>query len=139
MKRFFITFLSIFLLNFEAFSETNSNFETFLKILSKIESNNNPRAIGDNGRAIGIYQIHKNYFLDAQEVNKELKKYKYENCFDKEVSKKVVYSYIMRYEPKGDLEAWARLHNSGPNWRNKKELTNKYWERFKKIMLDSQK
>lgn len=39
--------------------------EDFMDRLAIIESNNNPNAIGDNGNAIGAYQMHKDAFLDS--------------------------------------------------------------------------
>jgi hypothetical protein len=39
--------------------------EDFIDRVAIIESNNNPNAIGDNGNAIGAYQMHKDAFLDA--------------------------------------------------------------------------
>ena len=53
------TLLSIVLLS------TTSN--TFLDAICKVESNCNPSAVGDNGNAIGAYQIWKSYWKDAIE------------------------------------------------------------------------
>jgi hypothetical protein len=39
--------------------------EDFMDKVAIIESNNNPNAIGDNGNAIGAYQMHKDAYLDA--------------------------------------------------------------------------
>lgn len=39
--------------------------EDFMDRVAIIESNNNPNAIGDNGNAIGAYQMHKDAFLDS--------------------------------------------------------------------------
>ena len=99
--------------------------------MGKLESNNKTNAIGDNGKAIGIYQIHKICWLDVKDKIGG----NYTNCFEAKYAKKVVFYYLNRYEPNGNLESWARLWNSGPNWRNKKQLTNKYWQKFQKISL----
>ena len=41
--------------------------------------------------------------------------------------------YFMRYEPEalanGDWETLARLHNGGPNWREKLVATARYWSK----------
>ena len=57
------------------------------------------------------------------------------DCFDPVVARKVVRAYMQKYEAAAvrnkDWESLARLHNSGPNWRNKKKYTNKYWAKIK--------
>jgi len=44
---------------------TKFEIEDFMDRVAIIESNNNPNAIGDNGNAIGAYQMHKDAFLDS--------------------------------------------------------------------------
>lgn len=39
--------------------------DSFLDSVAVIESNNNPNAVGDSGRAIGAFQMHKPAFLEA--------------------------------------------------------------------------
>ena len=125
--------------NFHCFSAQNKDFGLFLNILGQIESSNNPKAYNKKEKAIGIYQIRLNYFKDAQQFNPKLRKYTHKNCFDPLISRWVVKSYMRHYEPKAlkenDFETLARCHNGGCNWRNKKELTNKYWQKFLKISL----
>lgn len=132
-----LTFSLIFSV-FRCFSAdlvVNQQFTTFLKVLGKVESSNNPRAFNKSENAIGIYQIRKLYFIDAQRINPELKKYKHEDCFNVEISKLVVKAYLSRYCKENNMESWARCHNSGPNWKNKFNLTNKYWARFEKLSV----
>ena len=119
-----------FSINLSAFSQNNTNFNRFLEILGKLESDNNNEAIGDNGLARGRYQIHKACFDDARVYDKNLNKYNYQNVNNKLVSDMVVRAYCMRYEPKGNFESWARLWNSGPGWKKKQYLTNKYYQKF---------
>ena len=107
----------------------------FFDVLGKLESNNNPKAIGDNGLAIGIYQIHRNYFIDATDFDRNLKKYKYNDCFNPEIAKLVVTSYLARYCRNSTYYDMARCHNSGPGWKNKIDLTNRYVGKFKEIEL----
>ena len=129
-----ISILSIFI----ALNSFGANFDQFLNVIAKVESNNNPKAVGDKGLAIGAYQIHYLYFLDAQRFDKSLKKYKYQNCFDKEVSRKVVIAYLKGYESisisKGDWQTLAKLHNGGPS-KNKspkaKKMVDSYWKKVR--------
>lgn len=130
-----ILIFSFFLVTFNGISRDLKDFDRFYSIISKLESNNNPKAIGDNGLAIGIAQIHKNYFIDAQKYDKNLINNSYLDCFRVDISKKIVYAYLLKYSKTNDFEEWCRLHNSGPDWKNKRELTNKYYQKFLKIQL----
>ena len=122
---FIFVLLSCFILN-------NGYSKDFWGALAQVESGNNPKAVGDSGKALGIYQIHESYFKDAAEYDKDLRKYNYFDCFNPEISKKVVTAYLSRYCKNGTPEDFARCHNSGPNWKNKKHLTEKYWQKIKK-------
>lgn len=127
MKR---VIFGLFLVINPVFGQNNE----FFRVLSIVESNNNKNAVGDNGKSIGIYQIHENYFQDARDFNKNLSKYTYKDCFNPEIARMVVSAYLSRYCKNGSMEDMARAHNSGPNWRNKKHLTNNYWARFQKYV-----
>jgi len=124
--------ISFFLLNLQGFSRDLVNFNSFLTILSKLESSDNDGAIGDNGKSISRYQIQKACYLDAKEYDKSID-FNYESLTNKLNAARVVKAYISRYSKTNNFEEWARLWNSGPNWRNKKELTNKYWLKFQQI------
>jgi hypothetical protein len=138
---FFVFFqgFSVFSADFEQpkadFEQPKADFDDFLDALSWVESSHNDRAIGDGGRSIGRYQITKLYFIDAQKQEAGLGNNTWEDCFDPEVAKIVVRAYMSKYEPSAvrnkDWETLARLHNSGPDWRSKKYLTNKYWNKVK--------
>ena len=132
---FFLTF-SVLLANNPQINAQNTNFNQFLNILSKIESGGNIKAYNKSEDAKGIYQIRKLYFLDAQKFNNQLNKYTHDDCFNIEVSKLVVISYLNKYCKNGSMEQLARCHNSGPNYKNKYHLTNNYWKRFLKYSLD---
>ena len=126
-KAKFIVFFGVFCLflaHFSVFSAENKDFSRFLDTLGKIESGNNDCAVGDNGKAIGRYQIWESYFKDAKQFDKSLQNFNYQDVTNKVVADMVVRAYCKRYERKsyesGDWETLARLHNSGQNWRNKK-------------------
>jgi hypothetical protein len=42
-----------------------------LEVIATIESSNNPNAIGDGGKAIGLYQLHEGVILDWNKVHKQ--------------------------------------------------------------------
>ncbi len=104
----------------------------FLNALARVESSNNPKAYNPGENAIGIYQIRKAYFIDAQRIDKSLIKYNHQDCFNPEIAERVVNAYLSRYCKSNSFEDMARCHNSGPNWKNKKDLTNKYWKKIQK-------
>jgi len=115
---------------------------SLLPILAQVESNNNPNAVGDNGKALGLYQIHAGYwedgcnFLEVDWPYGWAKKPKY--------ASQIVTAYLMYY---GDLyekktgkkataEVLCRIHNSGP-LGYKKKCSIPYWKKCKKAMEES--
>lgn len=139
MSKKYILIFCLISLNLTVLSRELSNFNQFLIVLGHVESSNNPKAYNKSENAIGIYQIRLLYFKDAQQFNPELKKYSHSDCFSPEISKMVVKVYVAHYVKSDAFEDFARCHNSGPQWKNKKHLTNKYWARFKKISVDLNK
>lgn len=132
-----ILLFSLIILNNSVFGQNkvnNENFDRFCKILAIVESGGKTNVIGDNGRAIGIYQIHYSYWKDAADFDKTIKG-KYEDCFNPEYAKKIVNAYLSRYSKLNTMEDWARLHNGGCNYYKKKNLTDKYWQNFQKKSL----
>lgn len=138
MKLLFICgIFATFSANCADFKAKTVNFSQFAAALAKVESNNQPKAIGDNGRAIGILQIQSKCFQDATKYDKELAKFQYKDCFNSQVANRVLYSYCARYEPRalqnGDWETLARLWNGGCGWRSKKGMVKNrldiYWQK----------
>ncbi len=104
-----------------------ADFSDFAQAIHKTETGGRIGAIkGDNGKALGPLQIHKICFLDVAKKGE-----KYENCADLEFSKEILRRYCAKYAPKDlsnqNWEACARLWNSGPNWKSKFHLTQRYW------------
>ena len=98
-------------------------------------------AIGDGGRAIGPFQIHRVYHIDAAERDRTL--VEYSDClYGSAYSKRVVESYMTRYaraeterllEGRGtlaDVERIARIHNGGPRG-DRKSSTVRYWRKVR--------
>ena len=81
-------------------------------------------ATGDGGRAIGPYQIHHAYFVDAAVPGR------YSDCCDPVYSRRVVIAYWKRWCPDAlercDAEILARVHNGGPRGA-RKPSTLGYW------------
>jgi len=114
-------------------------FVMLLPAIAAVESNNNPNAIGDNGNAVGLYQIWPAYWKDGCETLKV--KWPLTERKDPQKSKEIVMAYLYKYGKRYEkltkkpitLEVLARIHNGGPNgW--KKESTLKYWEKIKRAI-----
>jgi hypothetical protein len=131
IKKYLI--FGLFSINIACFCAQSADFKQFIKILGVLESNNNDFAIGDNKKSISRYQIQLNCYLDAKKYDKTID-FPYKSLTNEVNARKVVKAYLFKYGPNGDFETWARLWNSGPNWKNKKEKTNKYYNRFVKIL-----
>ena len=115
--------------------------DALLEALCKVESNCDPDAVGDGGKAIGPYQIWEVYWLDAVEFDPDLGG-SYHDCLNKEYAEKVVRAYWARYANERRLgrpvtdEDRARIHNGGPNG-HKKKATLKYWKKVKDVLITS--
>lgn len=118
-----------------------------LKAISKVESNDDDKAVGDNGKSIGRYQISKAYWKDACEHDPTLgKKHngnnKWEDCHIDNYATQIVLAYFDRYAAKHvkdkNWEMLARLHNGGPSVLKEKppkkiwDNTTIYWNKIKK-------
>lgn len=107
-----------------------------LAAIMAVESGGNIKAIGDNGRSIGPYQIQMSYWKDSGVGGVYLQ------CFEKSYSERVIRAYWRWYAGAAyrrlqsgegtikDCEQLARIHNGGPaGWR--KAATYKYWKKVK--------
>jgi len=109
-----------------------------IPLLVIIESHGNPNAVGDNGKGIGILQIHRDCWADGTGelgVN-----WPYKDAKDPEKAREVCRAYLIRfgrhYEKQTgksvDMETLARIWNGGPRGYQK-EATKKYWAKVSQI------
>ena len=70
----------IFLMSAQAYCYEINN--AFLNKLAQIESDNNPTAVGDSSKALGIYQMHKGAWDDACKRNGVKWEFNRTNAFD---------------------------------------------------------
>lgn len=88
---------------------------------------------GDGGRAIGPYQIHRGYWLDATGHDPELGG-SYDDCRRRAYAERVIAAYMERYAAaawaSNDAETIARTHNGGPTGPSK-SATDRYWRRVR--------
>lgn len=107
--------------------------KTFLIMLMLVESNLDPSAIGDGGRAVGILQIHPILVHDINRIYGT--SYTLEDRFNIQHSVDMACLYFRHYlGPRATPEEMARLWNSGPGWKNKKHLTDSYLHRLKNLI-----
>jgi hypothetical protein len=115
------------------------DWDRFLTALQSVESGgvkNPDLAVGDNGKALGRYQLHKIYVDDAVGYDKTLRGTYKEIATHPIDSGRAVMAYLSRYRQadinSNNVENLARCHNGGPNG-HKKKATEKYWTKFKRI------
>lgn len=98
----------------------------FFRALHIVETGGRLGAIkGDNGKALGPFQIHYAYWK-ASGV-----KGSYSQCADYGYSVSVVGAWMKRYAKGANWETMARRHNGGPIGE-KKAATKNYWQKVKK-------
>jgi hypothetical protein len=91
------------------------------------------RAIGDKGKALGAYQIHRSYWIDATEKDPALRALGYESVTNREIAERVVLAYLTRYAPDWKIDTVARIHNGGPKG-HRKESTLDYARKVRAAM-----
>ena len=122
--------------------DANTIMTVLIPALIQVESGGDARKVGDNGKAVGVLQIH-NCVVD--DVNKSftdipnVRLFGYSDRRDSEASKMMCRAYLGRWGiyymvktgEKPTFEVLARIWNGGPNGYRKK-ATLKYWEKVKK-------
>lgn len=106
-----------------------------LPAIRQVESGGNDKAVGDGGKAIGPYQIHRIYWEDAVEEDPTLKDGTYpDSCFQVDYSERVIHAYMQRWAPKDfTIEQLARIHCGGPAG-HRKPATVGYWARVSAVL-----
>lgn len=118
-----------------AATPARSSLDSILAAIRRAESDGCAQggrwAVGDEGRAIGPYQIHRAYFQDAGVPGR------YEDCRAREFARGVVLAYWQRWCPAAlercDAEVLARVHNGGPDGARKAH-TLAYWRKVESLL-----
>jgi hypothetical protein len=123
-KRSFLVTVILLALGVSAFSVPTVP-DNLIKAIHQQETGGKLGPItGDNGKALGPFQIHYNYWKDSGVPGS------YSQCADYNYSVRVINAYMQRFAPehlkRGNLEALARVHNGGPEGYTKR-ATLKYW------------
>jgi len=106
--------------------------------LITVESNGDDLAIGDNGRALGCLQIHKEVVEDCNRISDRLfdRVFLLKHRASRDRSIEMCQLYLSYYASKDrigrdpTIEDMARIWNGGPKgW--KKDSTKAYWEKVR--------
>lgn len=106
-------------------SASASPSERLIEALVHVESKGNVHARGDNGRAIGILQIHKEVVDDVNKAYGVAYSYEDRKCPIK--SREICRRYLILHGGRhATNEKYARIWNGGPVGHRKRN-TRKYW------------
>ena len=113
------------------------DIDRLIPALSIVESNGNPRAVGDSGKAYGELQI---WSVVVQDVNRRYgKAYAHRDAFCPATAREICRLYLAMYcTPKRlgrqpTMEDAARIWNGGPNGhRNPRTLS--YWQKVSRVL-----
>jgi len=112
-----------------AYSQDNLPMDIFIEALIHTESRGDTFAVGDNGRAVGILQIHP---IMVREVNRILEKkgiqrsYTYNDRYNYDKSIEMFLIWHEYYHKYASYERIARCWNGGPRG-DTMYCTKSYW------------
>ena len=109
----------------------NDPMDKLLDAIAVVESRDNPGAVGDHGRAIGVYQIHRSYWAEGTEILGVT--WKYQDARDPQKARQVVRAYLSYYGRGKSLLDMARIHNGGPRG-DEKAATLAYARKIEQVL-----
>ena len=107
-----------------------TTISNLISALIIVESSGNDRAIGDQGRAIGCLQIHKDVVLDVNKFTGS--HYRHQDMTNRAQARAVCEAYLRHYGKGCTTEQLARKWNGGGPSGDKKKATEAYWAKVKK-------
>lgn len=128
--------IAAFLICCQLATPADDPFARALKAILWVESGGDPNAVGDGGRALGPYQIHKGYWSDATRFLGV--SWPYSDARDPLKATMAVRAYTEHYAKHYRLpwtaETIARIHNGGPTgWRKRSTLG--YWQKVRGLLV----
>lgn len=116
---------------------------TLYDAIAYVESRGIDCSVGDNGKAVGRYQLHKVYVDDVNRIADA--QYTYADRTNPIKSLEMVKIYIGHYSDVYTMETGlpatdeikARIHNGGP-YGYRKDSTLNYWKEVKEAMKHGQ-
>jgi hypothetical protein len=113
------------------------DLDRLIPALVQVESNGNPRAVGDNGKALGQLQIWSVVVVDVNRAKGT--RYTHKDAFDPAKAEAICRAYLSIYctpRRRGrspTMEDAARIWNGGPNG-HRKSATEKYWHKVARVL-----
>ena len=133
MKNYIITAL----LTLASLASAGEVPDRLIDALAVVESNNNPSAVGDGGKALGVLQVWSVVVVD---VNARYgTRYTHKDAFDPAKARDICRKYLSIYATekrlgrKPTMEDYARIWNGGPNGHTKSK-TDKYWAKVQRVL-----
>jgi len=124
--KFILTILMLALANF-AFAAPS---DKLIDALVHVESKGENHVVGDNGRAVGVLQIHKEVVDDVNRRYGTSYTYADRKSIDK--SREICRKYLLMYGGRNATdEKYARIWNGGPRG-HRKTSTRAYWRKVKR-------
>jgi len=108
--------------------------ERLLDAIAQVESRSERDAVGDGGRAIGVYQIHRRYWQDGTRILGV--NWSYRDAKDPAKARQVVRAYLRHYGRDRSLIDMARIHNGGPRGHTR-QATRDYARKIEAILAGS--
>ena len=108
-------------------------YDALWAAVCEVESSGDAGAVGDGGDSVGIAQISTICVKDCNRIVGH-QRWALADRLDPIKSRAMFDCYTNHYEPDGSAEAICRLWNSGPGWASKKHLTERYWQKVRKIL-----
>jgi soluble lytic murein transglycosylase-like protein len=110
----------------------DKDLDLLLDAIAKVESRDDANAVGDSGRAVGVYQIHRAYWKDGTRILGV--DWRYDQAKDPLKARQVVRAYLRHYGRGKSLIDMARIHNGGPRG-HRKAATREYARRIEAVLL----
>jgi len=125
----------IILLSLSSFCQA-SDISKIITVLKQTESNGDIKAIGDNGKAFGILQIHKICIDDVNRIYGT--DYTHQDAFNEHCAEEIFTLYInagikrfvKRYSKQPTEQDIVRMWNGGFYKGYRKKTTIKYYRRY---------
>lgn len=109
--------------------------DDLLSAIEQVESNGNADAVGDNGQAIGSFQIHKIYVDDVNRI-KGNDIFTYKDRWNKHLSREMTKIYLTHYGKGKTIEQIAALHVAGPDGWKQLETSKAVQNYVHKVMRE---
>ena len=114
--------------------EKQAKWEQLVQSIILVESEGKKDAVGDNGKAVGLFQIHPIMVRDVNRIIGE-NVYTYHDRLDSVKSREMFEIYQSYYNPDKDLQTAAYLWNGGPRYYNYMGNVKKYWKKINNVKI----